>query len=216
MKYRLVLLSSILLFSCSSILNRSFTINPANYNYDYVTFNKKLDRNNAKYTLNITSLDKSNFSNGTNFPFITQFFQDELKENVIQKNHCNNDGKLVIPFLINYDITAENVQFLKQYTDFDYIILTKIQYLEELDKMALTSLNKKRLSSSKAGAISFLKIFDIKNNRIFIEMSCIAEVTINEARDMYSGIREFQPIAIHKKSYELGEKSMKKLLKRIK
>lgn len=147
---------------------------------------------------------------------MTQFFQDELKENVIQKNHCNNDGKLVIPFLINYDITAENVQFLKQYTDFDYIILTKIQYLEELDKMALTSLNKKRLSSSKAGAISFLKIFDIKNNQIFIEMSCTAEVTINAARDMYSGIREFQPIAIHKKSYELGDKSMKKLLKRIK
>lgn len=81
----------------------------------------------AKYALNTTSLDKSNFSNGTNFPFITQFFQDELKENVIQKNHCkNNDGKLVIPFLINYDITAENVQFLKQYTDFDYTILTKI------------------------------------------------------------------------------------------
>lgn len=82
--------------------------------------------------------------------------------------------------------------------------------------MALTSLNKKRLSSSKAGAISFLKIFDIKNNQIFIEMSCTAEVTINAARDMYSGIREFQPIAIHKKSYELGDKSMKKLLKRIK
>ncbi|WP_298778614.1 hypothetical protein [uncultured Polaribacter sp.] len=140
-----------------------------------------------------------------------------MKENVIKKNqYKNNIGKLCIPFSIDYDITNKNVQFLKQYTDFDYIILTKIQYLEELDKNTLTSLNKKRLSSSKAGAISFIKIFDIKNNQIFIEMSCTADVTINETRNIYSGIREFQPISIHKKSYDLGEKSMKKLLNRIK
>jgi len=33
---------------------------------------------------------------------------------------------------------------------------------------------------------------------------------------MDSGIRELQPITIHKDSYALGEKAMKKLLKKIK
>jgi len=189
----------------------------ANFNYDYLIFNKMLDRNNKKYLLNPTNVVKSNFSDGIYFTFVVEFFQDKLKSNVVRVNgYKNTEGKVIIPFPISYDIDQEEIKFLKNNTSIDYIILSKIDYLENIDKNNLTALNKKRLYSAKAGAISFLKILDIENNQVLIEMTCTADININENIDMDSGIRELQPITIHKDSYALGEKAMKKLLKKIK
>ncbi|WP_445748353.1 hypothetical protein [Polaribacter sp.] len=176
-----------------------------------------MDRNNRKYLLNPTNVDKSNFSDGIYFPFVVDFFHDKLKSNVVRVNgYKNTEGKVIIPFPISYDIDQEEIKFLKSNTSIDYIILSKIEYLENIDKNNLTALNKKRLYSAKVGAISFLKILDIKNNQVLIEMTCTADININENIDMDSGIRELQPITIHKNSYVLGEKAMKKLLKKIK
>jgi hypothetical protein len=214
---KLLIISLFFLTSCSSILSGGMTFNGANYNYDYLTFNKRLNRNNSKYLLNVTNLDNSKFNNGTYYSFIFDFFKEELKENVVKVSKVKDgNGKLKIVLPINYDISIENIEFLKENTDFDFIILTKIQYLEELDKGALSPINSKRLSSSKAGAVSYLKILDLRNQQLLIEMSCTGDITINEARDLYDGVREFQPKAIHKDSYSLGEKAMKKLLKKIK
>ncbi|PIX12941.1 MAG: hypothetical protein COZ74_08870, partial [Flavobacteriaceae bacterium CG_4_8_14_3_um_filter_31_8] len=196
---------------------RGMTFIYANFNYDYLIFNKMLDRNNKKYLLNPTNVVKSNFSDGIYFPFVVEFFQDKLKSNVVRVNgYKNTEGKVIIPFPISYDIDQEEIKFLKNNTSIDYIILSKIDYLENIDKNNLTALNKKRLYSAKAGAISFLKILDIENNQVLIEMTCTADININENIDMDSGIRELQPITIHKDSYALGEKAMKKLLKKIK
>lgn len=193
------------------------TFNPVNFNYDYLSFNKRLDRDNVKYLLNVTNLDKSKYSNGIYYPFIFDFFKETLKGNVEKVTKVKDEtGKLKVAFPISYDITKENIQFLKNNTDFDYIILTKIEYLEELNQANLSSINSKRLRSSNAGAISHLKILDLRNQQLLIEMSCTGSVTINEERDLYDGVKEFQPTSIHKDSYEIGEKTMKKLLKKIK
>ena len=135
---------------------------------------------------------------------------------ILEKNYKDDKGKLVIPFPINFDITDEQVGFLKENTKLDYIILTKIVYLNEMNNVSLSNQNVKRLQTATAGAISFIKILDIKTNIALIEMSCTGDVTINEARNIETGIREFQPKAIHKESYSLGEKTMKKLLRKIK
>lgn len=216
MKYKYLIFFFIFFYSCSVLLPERLSFNFPNYNYDYQTFNKRLDKLNKKYLLNSTTLNKNSFNNGTYFPFVYDFFHKKLQQDVIKVNQLKNiDGRLIIPFPMNYDLTNDNIKFLRENTFFDYIILTKIEYLGGLNKNTTSPLNLKRLNSSKAGAISYVKIFDIKNNLVFIEMSCTADVTINENRDMYSGVSEFQPITIHKDSYALGEKAMKKLLKKI-
>ena len=47
-------------------------------------------------------------------------------------------------------------------------------------------------------------------------MNCKGEISIQENKDMQTGELRLQPVSIHKNSYSLGEKTMKKLLKKIK
>jgi hypothetical protein len=205
-----------LFLSCSVFLPGSVSFNNAGYEFDYFTFNKTLDYDNKKYLLNSTSINNSGLSSGLSFSYIDDFFDNQLKSNVINVKYLkNNKGKQSIPFLISYDITNEQITFLKNNTDIDYIILTRIQYLEKIDKNTLSSLNKKRFARSVAGAIASVKVLDIKTNTPLIEISCTTDVTNPEERNMYTNVKEFQPKAIHKNSYELGEKAMKKLLKKI-
>lgn len=206
-----------LFLSCSVFLPGSVSFNNAGYEFDYLTFNKSLDYNNKKYLLNRTSINNSSLGTSVSFSYIDDFFEEQLKSNVFNVEHLKTyEGKQSIPFLISYDITDEQINFLRNNTDIDYIILTRLQYLEEIDKNSLSSLNKKRFARSVAGAIASLKIWDISTNTAFIEISCTTDVTNPEERNMYTNVKEFQPKAIYKNSYKLGEKAMKKILKKIK
>jgi hypothetical protein len=49
-----------------------------------------------------------------------------------------------------------------------------------------------------------------------MEMSCSGYLSSNEVKDMQTGELKLQPFAIHKDSEALEEKTMKKLLKKIK
>jgi hypothetical protein len=214
---KLLIIAVFFLTSCNSLLSGGFTFNGANYNYDYYVYNKKLDNSDVHYVLNPTNYSNSNLSEGSYLESVVDFFNDKLKNKITLKNkYKDSNGKIVIPFPINFDITDEQVQFLKENTDLDYIILSKIVYLNEMNTASLSSLNVKRLQTASDGAISFIKVLDIKTNIALIEMSCAADVTINEARDIQTGVREFQSLTIHKDSYSLGDKTMKKLLKKIK
>lgn len=211
-----ILIYTILLSSCSNFFSGGFTLNSANYSLDYLTFNKKLDYNNKTYLLNETNFNNSKLANGSNLEQVTSFFKNKLKNNVTLKTKFRDaDGKYVLPFHLQYEISKEQLQLLSKQTDFDYIILSKISYLEFLNRDSLPN-NRLRLTNTKAGAISSIKIIDIKKKEVFLEMSCTGDVYIRDNVNMYTGIREFQPIPIHKDSYSLGEKSMKKLLKKIK
>lgn len=216
MKKFLVLLC-IILTSCSAFLPGGITFNPANYGYNYETFNKRLDYNNKSYILNTTNFSNQKFSLGSNLDYVHTFFEEKLAKNLFLKtNYKDNSGKYLIPFNISYEIEKDHIKFLSENTSLDFIILSKISYLQNLDINSLSKNNKLRFYDADAGAIASIKIVDIKNNETFLEMSCSAYLSIREARDMYTGVREFQPKAIHKDSYALGEKAMKKLLKKIK
>jgi hypothetical protein len=68
---------------------------------------------------------------------------------------------------------------------------------------------------AKAGAVSFIKIVDVKNGEIVLEMNCTGKVSKPDDRDFDTGAIQYK-LNIHKDSYSLGEKTMKKLLKKIK
>lgn len=214
---KILFLSCFALLSCSALLPGGLTFNPANYSYNYETFNKTLDYNDKTYLLNKTNFSNEKFISGSNLDDVAAFFYKKLANNVFLKTaYKNKKGKFLIPFNLNYEIEKEHIDFLSENTNLDYIILSKISYLENLNIDSLSKNNKLRFYDANAGAISSIKIIDIKKNEVFLEVSCAAYLNIREERDLYTGVKEFQPKAIHKNSYSLGEKAMKKLLKKIK
>ncbi|TXD59437.1 hypothetical protein ES044_09865 [Polaribacter sp. IC066] len=142
MKFRILIICCFFLSSCSVFYPGGITFNGANYNYDYYAFNEKLDYSEVSYLLNPTNFSGSKFSNGSNLENVVEFFQKKLGKKVtLKKNFKDKNGKLKIPFLINFDITDEEVRFLKSNTKLDYIILSKISYLNELDHTSLTQVS---------------------------------------------------------------------------
>ena len=68
---------------------------------------------------------------------------------------------------------------------------------------------------AKSGAVSFIKIVDVKNREIVLEINCVGKVSKSDDRDFDTGEIKHR-LNIHKGSYSLGKKTMKKLLKKIK
>jgi len=187
-----------------------------NYTFKYLTFNKKLDNNNKKYLLNTTQFGDANIDVGNNLEHVVQFFKQKLDANVILKKDLKDaDKKQLIPFLISYNISLEHLSFLKKNTDLDYVILTKVLDLSAVENNSLSNIHKKQLYRATAGAISFIKIIDVKNGETLLEMNCTGAVSNRKDTDIFTG-EEQNRIYLHKSSNTLGEKTMKKLLKRIK
>jgi hypothetical protein len=214
----LLFLCFIVFTSCSVI--PSFQV--PSYHYNYATFNKGLDYDGKKYLLNPTSYKTNELSKGIYSPIITKFFKKKLGGNLYKNLEVKDDnGKLLIPFDFNYEITDSQLTFLKQNTDLDYIVLTKTLSLEHAKNEKLNSVDERRFKLAKTGGISFIKIIDIKTKSAFIEVSCSATVIFN--RNMLEDLEAEnqnrapkQQFSIYKSSKRLGEKTMKKLLKKIK
>ncbi|MGB0892015.1 MAG: hypothetical protein ACPGUU_06650 [Flavobacteriaceae bacterium] len=193
-----------------------------NYHYNYATFNKGLDYNGKKYLLNPTNYKTNELSKGTYSSTITKFFKKKLGRNLYENLEVKDDnGKILIPFDFNYEITDSQFAFLKQNTDLDYIILTKMLSLEHAKNEKLNSVDERRFKLARTGGISFIKIIDIKTKSVLIEVSCSAVVILN--RNMQEDLETEnhnripkQQFSIYKSSKKLREKTMKKLLKKIK
>ena len=212
-----IIIVCLFLSSCSVLFPEGITFNLANYNYNYLTFNKRLAHNNESYLLFPTSFSESDFTNSGNLEYVINSFKDKLDNNVtLKKDFKNKDGKLIIPFMSGYEITDKEITFLKENTDIDYVILTKMLYLKDLNDADFPKNSKGRFNDSKAGSMSFVKIIDLKNGGVLLDMNCKGEVSIPENKDMQTGELRPQPVSFHKNSYSLGEKTMKKLLKKIK
>jgi hypothetical protein len=191
------------------------------YHYNYDTFNKSLDYDKKIYLLNPVNFKSNEFSKGTYLPIVTKFFKNKLGDNLYKNTeYRDSKGRLKIPFDFNYEITDSQIIFLKQNTDLDYIILTKILSLEQVKGEKLNSVDRRRFQLASSGGISFIKIIDIKTNSTLLEMSCSATVIISnnmmsELEAENQAIQRRQPFTIYKSSKKLKEKSIKKLLKKI-
>lgn len=202
--------------SCSVLFPDGVSVKFPDFSYNYQTFNKKLDYSDKEYLLNVTQFGESNYNNSSNLDMVVQFFKKKLNNYVTLKmNFKDTNGKLLIPFNINYDISKDHLKFLNESTNLNFIILSKIVYLKDIQNKSLTNVHKKRMYYSKAGAISFIKIVDVKNGEIVLEMNCTGSISNKEDKDIFSGEVQHK-LNFHKNSYSLGEKTMKKLLNKIK
>lgn len=212
---------SILIFSSCTILFPSyFDRKPANFTVQDLWFTSKLDYNkDVKYLLNPTQFNYLAGSNDAYNEELVNFFSDELKNNIYYKeNYKDANGKIIIPFTLNYDLSKEYIDNLKKTTNLDYIILSKVLNANQINNPNYTQYNDlKYRSNLLAGSVVFLKVFDIKNNSVAIEMSCKSsvydDVEFNFDTNSYE---DNNRIATYTSENQLIKKCFKRILRRIK
>jgi hypothetical protein len=210
-------LTLILFFtSCSILFPDGVAFEIPDYSFSYQTFNRRFDYNGKKYLLNPTQFGETNYNNSSNLDVVVQFFKNKLGTNVtLKKDFKDTNDKLLIPFIINYDFSNEKMDYLHKNTNLNYIILTKILYLNDVENKPLNNIHKKKMYYAKAGAVSFIKIVDVKNGETVLEVNCTGKVSKPDDRDFDTGEIKHR-LNLHKGSYSLGKKTIKKLLKKIK
>ena len=123
---KIILFSVIVVFSsCTILFPNYFQRKPANFSVQDLGFTSMLDYSkDVKYLLNPTQLNYFAKSSDDYHPQLVEFFADELKSNTYSKeNYKDADGKIIIPFILDYDLSKEYKENLKKATDLDYIVL---------------------------------------------------------------------------------------------
>ncbi|WP_299669002.1 hypothetical protein [uncultured Polaribacter sp.] len=219
LKKVLILFFIMVCYSCANRNGHLFSFNIPDYNYDYYNPNKRINVKD-NYILNVISVQTQNGFRKQNLKSVQEYFSNKLDNNVSFVNQVRDkNGKILLKSSFPYNISKTDLEILSKTTNFDFIILSKIEYLEFLDKKSLSQNNKARLISASAGAIATVKIIDLKNNDVILEMSCTASV--NDPKYHFEEEIDHQgpvigTIPVHRNSFNLAKKAIKKLLKKIK
>ena len=193
--------------SCSILFPDGIMFNPTSYKYEYLTIAKKIDFSQGKFLIAPTTFKKN--IRGGELEYVFDFFKQKLKDNVTKTRYLKDGkGREKFPFNINYDNGLEEIELLAAICKgYHFLVLTKTMYMGESRDIVAGS-DYKLNSDTKSGAISFMKVLDLENKNVYFEMACSGDVNITEEHDIGMG-------NIHLDSYELGEKTMKKILKKL-
>tara|TARA_R110002072_G_scaffold171894_1_gene325640 strand:+ start:616 stop:1185 length:570 start_codon:yes stop_codon:yes gene_type:complete len=183
-------------------------------------FTSKLDDNkDVKYLLNPTQLNYFAESKDSYHPQLVEFFSEEFKNNTYSKeNYKNADGKIIIPFTLDYDLSKEYIENLQKTTDLDYIILSKILSAAQINNPNVSQYKHFIYRSNVlAGSVVFFKVYDLKNNTIALELNC--KSSVYDDPDFNFDTNQYEDnirIATYKSESQLIKKCFKRILRRIK
>ncbi|ARV05184.1 hypothetical protein BTO04_00070 [Polaribacter sp. SA4-10] len=217
MKKKLLLLSVLMLSSCAIIFPKVFQRKPANFSLENLWFNTQLDYNNSsRYLLNTTQLNYNALNSDGYNEHLLNFFSKKVGHNTLtRENYKTTDHKVIFPFTIEYDLTKENIELLQKTTDLDYIILSKILIPNQINNNPKYESLKYR-SGLLAGSVVFLKIFDIKNHNVLIDMRCKSAVYDKENFNFDTNSYEKDTkISTYKSEEQLVKKCFKRIFSRI-
>ncbi len=220
MKKILFLAIILLCSSCSILFHNHFVRKSANYELQDLWVTATLDYNdNVKYLVNTTQ--ENYVAKNTDFynEYVLNFFRDEFKNQSYSKvNYKDSNGKIVIPFTLDYKLSQEYINNLKQITDLDYIVLTKILSANQINNSNDFQYNNLKYKSNVlAGSVVFFKIIDIINNRKVIELRCKSAVYDNPKFNFNTNSYEDDnKIALYTNEEQLIKKCFKRIFRRIK
>ncbi|QVY65825.1 hypothetical protein [Polaribacter sp. Q13] len=219
MKKTLLILSLLMFSSCAIIFPKVFQRKSANFTFNNLWFNTQLDHHkSARYLLNTTQLSVNAFIGDDYNEQLVNFVSKKLGNNVFTKeSYKTSDDKIIIPFTIEYELTKENIELLQKTTDLDYIILSKILTPDLINKSNDPQYDSlKYRSNVLGGSVVFVKIFDIKNNNVLIEMRCKSVVYDDENFNFDTNSYENDSrISTYKSEQQLIKKSFKRIFRRI-
>lgn len=206
--------------SCTLLFPKYFDRKPANFLIENLWFASKLDINpNVKYLINTTQQSHFAKIEDSYNQQLIDFFKGELSQEIYNKSNFKDEsGKRIVPVILNYDLPKDYKALFRKKTDLDYIVLTKILSSNEINNTNLSQYKHlKYRSNLLAGSVVFLKIIDIKNNTIALEISCKSAVyddlDFNFETNSYE---EDGKIATHSNENQLIKKCFKRIFRKIK
>jgi hypothetical protein len=220
MKKILFFIIIILCSSCSFLFPKTFDRKPASFIMQDLWFASTLDYNkNVKYLVNPTQQNYLATSTDSYNEHLISFLKDELKNQTYSKeNYKDVDGKIVIPFILDYDLSQDYKDNLKQTTDLDYIVLTKILNANQINNPNYPKYKDlKYRSNVLAGSVVFFKIVDVKNNTKAIEIRC--KSAVYDDLDFNFNTNSYEDdgkIATYSSENHLVKKCFKRIFRRIK
>jgi len=218
---KILLLCLIIIFSgCSILFPNHFERKSANYILEDIWVTSTLDYNkNVKYLINSTQQNYLAKSTDGYNEYVIDFFNEEFKnQSYLKRKYKDANGKIVIPLKLNYHPTQEYLDIIKQTTDIDYLVLTKISSAEQINKSTDSRYNDLKFQSNLlAGSVVFLKIMDLKNNTTPIEIQCQGSVYDSPNFNFDTNSYEDDgKIATYKSEEQLIKKCFKRIFRRIK
>ena len=206
--------------SCTILFPRYFDRKPANFMVEDLWFTSKLDDNkDVKYLLNPTQFNYVAKSSDAYHPQLFEFFSDEFNNNTYTKESYKNvDGKIIIPFILDYNLSNEYIENLQKTTDLDYIILSKILSATQVNNPNVPQYKHLTYRSNVlAGSVVFFKVYDLKNKTIAIEISCRSSVY--DDPDFNFDTNQYEDntrISTYKSENQLIKKCFKRIFRKIK
>ncbi|WP_139957806.1 hypothetical protein [Flavicella sediminum] len=212
MKLKKIVSSILLLGLLNSCIGSLFIVEKRHYNYEFKSFSKKINFEKGQWLLNpISSTSFGNYETSTN-EILKDFLISELGNRLQVTSELKDENhKYLIPFEIHFDNVKENIKYLKNVSNCDYIISAKIFYLDDTRDIDVDknhrgkNLNKKEYKS--ACKIS-LVAHDLKTENEIFNLDCLGYIWIDDEND--------DKIAIHQTSKSASHSVMRKIIKKIK
>ena len=199
---------SLFLNSCISLDLGVFSIQKTEYDYEYKTFTKGMDFTKGNFLLAPTILsNKKELDKNT-----LTFFKKRLKKRLtITSDLKNNQGKYLIPFNVKFDLTKKELDILKEASNYDYLIVSKIISLDESRNIGLRKYRNTKLNSNhKSGGEAILRIYDLNSLSSIIEIECLGTVLLSEEDRHNNDYLYLNSNYIGHKALEKNSKKLKK------
>ncbi len=200
----------ILLNSCISF----FGFQKRNYNYQYKSFAKNIDLSRGNWLLTPISSTSFGINEDASYNLLKEFLTSKLGDRLKTSSKLKDkNNKYLIPFNIDFDNLKENISFLKKSSKCDYIISSKVYYLDDTRDIGMGQYRKnKNLKSNgyKSACKISIIAYDLKTEEEIFNLDCIGYIWIDDELD--EGLKIYQ--TSKSASADVMTKIIKKLKKR--
>jgi hypothetical protein len=195
--------------SCSFLISNT-KFKSRNYDYEFYSFAKTIDFSKGKWLYTPTISSSFSKNDKASSEMLKEYLHSNLNDRFMEfRDLKDSNGKYMYPIEINFDNISENLNSLKTISEYDYIVTSKMFYLEDTDAIGIGKKHRNgKLKSSeyKSGCKGVLIIYDLKTGKEVFNMACTGYIKIEDSN---TGINVYQA----SKSSSL--KVMRKMIKKI-
>jgi hypothetical protein len=206
-----------LLFSIIILLNSCisfFGFQKRNYSYQYKSFAKNIDLSRGNWLLTPISSTSFGINEDASYNLLKEFLTSKLGNRLkISSKIKDKNNKYLMPFNINFDNLKENISYLKKSSKCDYIISSKVYYLDDTRDIGVGQYRKnKNLKSNgyKSACKISIIAYDLKTEEEIFNLDCLGYIWVDGELD--EGLKIYQ--TSKSASADVMTKIIKKLKKR--
>jgi hypothetical protein len=204
-----------LLFSIIILLNSCisfFGFQKRNYSYQYKSFAKNIDLSRGNWLLTPISSTSFGINEDASYNLLKEFLNSKLGDRLkISSKLKDKNNKYLMPFNINFDNLKENISYLKKSSKCDYIISSKVYYLDDTRDIGVGQYRKnKNLKSNgyKSACKISIIAYDLKTEEEIFNLDCLGYIWVDGELD--------EVLKIYQTSKSASADVMTKIIKKLK